>query len=69
MGYIVKLEGDSRNSAWLCRGEGDPPRTLKRTHARRFDTKARAERAIAKARRFRPFANAVIEETAEVFVD
>ena len=55
--WIVLLEP----GVWLADGEGDPPRTLRRESAQRFQSYQSAERALREAQRMRPFDRAVIE--------
>ena len=47
---------------WLAEGFGDPPRTLVKKNAREFKNMREAIEALEKAREFRPFKNASIEE-------
>lgn len=54
--YIVLLEP----GVWLAEGDGDPSRTTSQGWAREFKTRGRAERAIAEARQYRPFADAQV---------
>lgn len=56
--YIVELEG----GVWLASGHGDPPRTLVRDNAKRFNTEGGANRALREARYYRPFLTAKVEE-------
>lgn len=53
----VQLE----KGVWLTDGEGDPPRTLVEGNAKEFDSNDEAIRALTKARKYRPFKNAVIQ--------
>ncbi len=46
----------------LTDGEGDPPRTLVEENAKEFSSTQAACKALAKARKFRPFKNAIIQE-------
>lgn len=55
---IVQLE----KGVWLKAGDGDPPRTLVKESAKEFNSAQEAYRALAKARKYRPFKNAIIEE-------
>jgi hypothetical protein len=48
---IVELE----RGVWLHRGDGDPSRTLVEENATIFESKAAARRALARARKWRPF--------------
>ena len=52
--YIVELE----EGVYLTSGQGDPPRTLLPEHACLFRTNDEANKAISKARNYRPFKNA-----------
>lgn len=52
---IVELE----KGVWLADGEGDPPRTLVKENAKEFDMDE-ALKALAEARKFRPFKKAEI---------
>ena len=54
----VQLE----TGVWLTDGEGDPPRTLIEDNAKEFDSKKEALAALAKARKYSLFLNAVLEE-------
>jgi hypothetical protein len=54
--YIVELEP----GVYLASGVGDPPRTLRRNYARRYPSTFAANRALADARQFRPFADALV---------
>lgn len=54
--WIVELE----KGVWLSEGEGDPCRTKKKSNAAGFYFFENAEKAIEKARKFRPFENAQI---------
>ena len=56
MPYIVNLEP----GVWLTKGEGDPPRTLSSYNAVHFISRRAAEKALKKAREFRPFPNAYL---------
>ena len=47
---------------WLDKGEGDPCRTLCEEHAYNFEDIKEALQALADARQYRPFPNALIEE-------
>ena len=49
---------------WLADGEGDPPRTLMQENAKEFETMGEAIKAIAEARKYRPFPMAVIVRDA-----
>lgn len=55
---IVELE----NGCWLADGVGDPARTVVKENAKDFSTQDEALKALAEARKFRPFENAVIED-------
>jgi hypothetical protein len=54
----VQLEAD----VWLAPWTGDPGRTLVRQTAKRFASITGAKQALVKARHFRPFPHARIEE-------
>jgi hypothetical protein len=56
---VVKLE----DNTWIAPWEGDPGRTTQLSNAAQFADQAAAEKALAVARTFRPFKNAIIEET------
>ena len=56
--YIVRLE----DNVWLTDGDGDPPRTIVRDSAKRFETFEDAAMALGAAKRIRPFRWAGIEE-------
>jgi len=66
MAYIVELQ----EGCWLAPWRGDPGRTLVETSAQQFETAEGATHALAQARRYRPFANAVIRpaQAPEVMV-
>jgi len=55
--YIVRLE----DGVWISPWEGDPGRTLDKTSAMVFITRKEAKEALAAAREYRPFVNAIIE--------
>ncbi len=54
--WIIELE----QGVYLAEGEGDPPRTLQRDFAARYRSAAKAATALRNARKFRPFADAII---------
>jgi hypothetical protein len=54
--YIVELGP----GVWIADIEGDPGRTLCRPSAKRFRTQHKAEVALRKARKYRPFPDAHI---------
>jgi hypothetical protein len=54
--FIVRLE----TGVWLAEGEGDPPRTLVESSARRFDTHKQARTALTDARLYRAFPRASV---------
>jgi hypothetical protein len=54
--YIVELEP----GVWIADGDGDPPRTLARANAKRFESKWLAQEALRVARRRRPFLGASV---------
>lgn len=53
---IIQLE----ESVWLADGEGGPSRTLVVENAKKFDAMDEAIKALAEARKFRPFEEAEI---------
>jgi len=53
---VVELEG----GVWIAPWEGDPGRCLDMAGAKRFYRWSVAERALRKARKYRPFLNARI---------
>lgn len=55
---IVELEP----RVWIADGRGDPPHTLLEENAKRFKTLVEAAKALTKARKYRPFLNASIED-------
>lgn len=57
---IVELEP----GVWLTDGEGDPPRTLVKSNAKRYQSAAYALGALTRARKFRPF-----EAALSIFVN
>ncbi len=54
--FIVKLH----ERCWLADWEGDPGRTIKYENAKKYKSELAAERALKKAREFRPFKDAEI---------
>ena len=54
------LKVELEHGVWLAEGEGDPPRTLDENNAREFKTMKEAVLALCEARKYRPFAKAVI---------
>jgi len=56
-GYIIELELGVFLADW---DEGDPPRTLVKANARRFETLTAAGQALIRARRYQPFKDASI---------
>ena len=58
MKYIVCLEP----GVWLATWEGDPGRTLIKRSAKQFGSMVSATHALARARKFRDFSKAEIEE-------
>lgn len=54
----VQLE----KGVWLKDGEGDPARTLVEENAKEFSSLTKAHKALVRAREYRPFKNAVIQE-------
>lgn len=56
--WIVQLE----SGVWLAPWAGDPGRTLVRKTAKHFASITGAKQALVKARHFRPFPHARIEE-------
>jgi hypothetical protein len=58
--YVVELE----YKIWLTAGEGDPPRTTRIEYAQKFESLAKAERALKKARKFRTFCRAHIQKVS-----
>ena len=55
MTYAVAMPDTHRNSCYLTRGFGDPPRTYDPEHANRYSTEALARRAITVAKKRTPF--------------
>ena len=53
---IVELE----SGVWLADGEGDPARTTVQENAKKFRSLKEACLALSYARKYRPFANAVV---------
>lgn len=53
---IVELE----QNVWLAQGEGDPPRTIIKENAARFNSLKDACSALTEARRYKAFPNATI---------
>ncbi len=47
---------------WLADGDGDPPRTLIEENSKEFNSEKEALVALAKAREYSPFKNAVLQE-------
>ncbi len=60
-GYVVRLEDD----VWVAPWGSDPGRTLVRANAKVFRSIKSAAGALVAARKFRPFAEAVIERAYE----
>ena len=58
MSFSVELE----KGVWTLDVFGDPGRTVCKYNADKFKTKQSAEKALAKARTFRPFVDAKIIE-------
>ena len=56
--YIVCLEP----GVWVAPWSGDPGRTLVQQNAQRFKRRSTAQQALNRARKYRPFPFAVIEE-------
>lgn len=56
MKYVVELE----NNCWIAEWEGDPGRTIVHTNAQKFDSIDDAKEALAKARQYRNFIDAII---------
>lgn len=54
--YIVEIE----ENVWIAPWDGDPGRCYKIYNAEKFNDKKSAEKALRKAREFRPFAKAKI---------
>ena len=54
--FIVRLENECYIAAW----EGDPGRTIIKGHAKIFKSIESANKALAKARKYRPFVNATV---------
>lgn len=52
--WVIELE----KGVWIAQWDGDPGRTLVEENAQRFFLKSEAEKALEKARNFRPFKNA-----------
>ena len=50
------------NGVWLTDGVGDPPRTEVEKNAKDFNDVAAAMKALAEARKYRPFENAEFVE-------
>ena len=60
--YVVMLEDSPSGNCWLADGDGDPPRTLRLEHAKRFPGRVAALKGLAKARELRPFRRAQIAD-------
>lgn len=56
--FVVELE----KGVWIAPWDGDPGRCLDMAGAKRFTRKIQAERALKKARKYKPFLNAEIYE-------
>lgn len=52
--FVVELD----EGVWIAPWSGDPGRTLVRSNARGFATRAAADEALTAARKYRPFRNA-----------
>lgn len=59
--WVVRLE----EGVWLADVDGDPGRTLVEANAIRYDNLEDAVRALADARKFRPFKTATIDMAGE----
>lgn len=57
---IVEIEKD----VWLSGGDGDQGRTLVIGNAKIFNSIKSAKAAITRARKYKPFANAMIKDLA-----
>lgn len=57
--YIVKIQ--SEKACYLCDGVGDPPRTMLKCNAKRYNSIGAAERAIIRASKTHPFSQRVYE--------
>lgn len=55
--YVVLLD----DGCWLADGDGDPPRTLVRSNARRFTTRLKAGRGLHAARKYHAFRRAEVQ--------
>lgn len=62
--WIVELE----EGVWIAPWSGDPGRCLVKDHAQKFRSERGARHALALARHYRPFINAVIRECSSVVV-
>ena len=56
--WTVELEP----GVWVARCDGDPGRTLRSQNAKQFVSCRAAARALAAARKYRPFADARVEQ-------
>lgn len=61
MRYIVELQAE----CWLATWTGDPGRTCVESSAKRYNTRAKAGKALDAARKWRPFLDAWIVEVPE----
>ena len=59
--FIVELEPD----VWIARWDGDPGRTLRLRKAKQFVSGRAAEKALASARKYRPFVDACVKQLIE----
>lgn len=56
--YVVQLYFE----CWVAPWDGDPGRTCHLEDAQRFNSRKQAERALAKAREYRDFPDAFVDE-------
>lgn len=56
--YVVQLQF----GCWVADWEGDPGRTLKLANAQRFPTERKAYNALERARKYRPFKEAFVNQ-------
>ena len=54
MTYAIAMPDTQGGTAYLTRGDGDPPRTYDPSHANRYRSLATAKAAMTRARRMSP---------------
>lgn len=57
--YIIKIK--SSKACYLCDGVGDPPRTMLKSKAKRYNNIGEAKKAINRALKTHPYSERVYE--------